>query len=240
MLLKIRQARAYDVDVVSEQAIRKAGADCGFRVLSATPSTVVFKITMGRWSWGEIMEVLISPSPSGCIVDVGSRSVLSSAIVDGGKNEQNIQALFDALDRAIGQDVRWRLVRLCARCGCALLDCDCLACSECGATAFVETIRPSWRARLIASLRNVAMFTGVEYVVILLLKCLGLHSFVPWVFSHPVYGLLSLAIFNAILVATVVIWGRGRRNIITDRASERDYLCHAGQAPKKGELEQKA
>lgn len=72
-------------------------------VCDRTRTRLEASVGVSRSSWGEVIEAVVRPSapPSDGVtaVVVESRSKLGSTLVDWGKNQRNVDALLEAVDR---------------------------------------------------------------------------------------------------------------------------------------------
>ena len=106
-------------------------------------------------------------------------------------------------------------MKMCAHCGYPSIDRAAERCAECGGADFVETLRPSRKSCLIGALGFIGILTAVEAAVIWGAKYMGWSGHIPYLFSHPIYGIINLAAFNGGL--TVVIWLMHVRTLRKDR-----------------------
>ena len=199
----VRQVRLYRRHALSEDAIERAAHRCGFKQVSVSPHLSVFSVRPSWGSWGEKVEVFSLQLADGLAIDVRSMSRIPVAYTDFGKNESNVRRFIASLD-SLAADGCSEAMRLCAHCGYPSMDQAAERCSECGEARLVETFRPSRKACLIGELELIGVLTAAETAVIWGAKYMGWSGHVPYLFSHPVYGILNLAAFNAGLA--VAIW----------------------------------
>jgi hypothetical protein len=200
----VRQVRLYHRDALGDGAIERAAIHCGFKRVSVAPQLSVFSVGPSWGSWGEKVEVFSLQFPDRLAIDVRSMSRLAVAYADFGKNEDNVRRFVAALDGLAGDSRTSEAIKLCAHCGYPSIDRAAKRCAECGEADLVETLRPSRKSCLIGELWFIGILTGVEAAAILGAKYMGWSGHIPYLFSHPIYGVLNLAAFNGGL--TIVIW----------------------------------
>jgi len=210
-----RQVRLYRRGALNDGSIERAADRCGFKRVSVTAHLSVFSVGPSWHSWGERVEVFSLHVQDGLAVDVRSESKVAVAYVDFGKNERNVRQFVAALDRLVGKDYVSEPVKLCARCGYPSIDRTAQRCGECGATDLVDTLYPSRKSRLIGGLCTVAVLTAAEAFLVWGANYMGWAGLVPKLFSHPVCGIVNLAVANAGL--TVLAWLMHVRRVRKDR-----------------------
>ena len=212
MLLEHRVVRKYGHDAVGMSAVISAAERRGFRIVLRESAYAKLKAGLSWYGAGEIIEAFIGTTNEACIVDVRSRPVLWTTIVDYGKNERNVRCFFRELDAELGACSQHEEVTVCADCGYAIIDAQARRCPECGASTSPR-VHPSvqWRRRLWAAGALVVALSAVEYVLFACLEFLGVVRGIPHVFGSRATRLVSLLGFNGVVVFLLMFLDLARR-----------------------------
>ncbi|MBI3832887.1 MAG: hypothetical protein HY287_01010 [Planctomycetes bacterium] len=190
-----RFVRRYDTAIPAETAV-EAARICGFKARDITKEQILLSASLNVWSFGEQIIVSLSEIDQAQLIDISSKCVLPTQIIDWGKNERNVRRLFAAIDLMLGGSPRFVLCPLCRKCGYLLVD-GSMPCSECGQVfRFGETDRPD-PGLLAGALRISLLIAGIEFG---LGMCAALLS---W--RLPFIRIILIAIFFLLFVNTSVI-----------------------------------
>lgn len=80
-----------------EQSLRNIGGS----IITNDPQKGIFIVKKGASfkSWGENIKVWVNPTANGCSVNIISESVMTTTLIDWGKNASNIAAFESELKR---------------------------------------------------------------------------------------------------------------------------------------------
>jgi rubrerythrin len=127
------EIRRYPDRHAADANLAAAAAACRFRVIEVGSGYARLRCGLSWWSWGESVEVHASGVNGALVVEVHSSCILPTQVEDMGKNRQNVQRLFEALEVGMGAPTG-DVIPICARCGYSLVGIDEGMCPECGNT----------------------------------------------------------------------------------------------------------
>lgn len=209
--------KASDVDLAA------AGVACRFRAVEVSSQFARFCCAMSWKSWGEIIQLHVSDTEGAVQVDVDSVCAAWVQIEDWGKNRDNVQRMFDAIEATLGSCAAANVPR-CARCGYQIVATEPDRCPECGARERVNAASPLLGGKLRSIVIRIGVITGVE---IGLINAIAMLPVAPAVVRGLAGfgGAVRLVFINGAVGAVMLIGARRRsvaeRGVTSSRVDRR-------------------
>ncbi len=132
MAARYREIRRYPAHALSVTQIVEAMRACDMKIDDVGHASVMGSMPLNAWSFGERIDVLISPHGDDVIIDITSRCSLPTQVMDWGRNRKNVRKLYQSMDGQLPEGVTARPVTRCGHCDYVIPDESAGRCSECG------------------------------------------------------------------------------------------------------------